>query len=81
MSVVCMWRPNMFEWLQYTSLNRFVRDVELIRENCYTYNPEGHWIRPIAANLVETVSQKLEIQKVWLQEVESVISAQASTKN
>lgn len=59
---------------EYKKVDEFTHDIDLIHQNCYAYNPEGHWIRPIADSLKETVSQKLEYQIYWLKELENCIS-------
>eukprot|EP01071_Lankesteria_metandrocarpae_P000074 Lankesteria_metandrocarpae@DN1011_c0_g1_i1.p1 len=38
---------------QYKVVEEFTADLELMVANCYHYNPEGHWIRPLVDSLNE----------------------------
>ncbi|EZG78734.1 hypothetical protein GNI_032770, partial [Gregarina niphandrodes] len=50
----------------------------LIHNNCFAYNPDGHWIRPLAEQLVEAIQAKLKFMRFWLQEVEKHIPPASS---
>lgn len=45
---------------RYSSANQFLSDVQLIHENCVTYNGAEHPFSMIALNVVRVVEEALE---------------------
>lgn len=73
-----MWLNRVLEKLKdkdYRTVKDFLDDIQRIHESCFAYNPAGHWIRPIADQLVETVQKRIEGQLVWLGELERACNA------
>lgn len=60
--------------LQYHSTATFLSDVQLIVDNCYRYNPPGHWIRPLVHSLGEFLREETAKQGPWLTELDRFIT-------
>lgn len=48
-------------------------DIQLIVDNCYKFNPSGHWIRPIVDSLNDFLRDELSKQGPWLTELDRFI--------
>ncbi|KAH0472780.1 MAG: uncharacterized protein KVP18_002471 [Porospora cf. gigantea A] len=51
----------------YRSKHEFMADVNLIKGNCYLYNPEHHWIRPIVDRLEKFLGDQVNTSTVAYQ--------------
>lgn len=52
-----------------------MQDVQLIHDNCFLYNPDKHWLRPIADEFVSAIQTRLQPHDAWARQIEQVIIA------
>ncbi|XP_053990957.1 transcription initiation factor TFIID subunit 1-like [Hylaeus volcanicus] len=58
---------------EYRSTATFLSDVQLLVDNCFRYNPPGHWIRPLVQSLGDFLREETESQGPWLVELDRFI--------
>lgn len=58
---------------EYRSTATFLSDIQLLVDNCFRYNPPGHWIRPLVQSLGDFLREETESQGPWLIELDRFI--------
>lgn len=65
---------------EYKSIDRFVRDFELMKNNAIKFNGEGNTISQEAIAIYEFVKDTIDAQRTELEDLEAAVEDQMTTK-